>query len=444
MPPLTQYARNGDFHIAYQTIGEGPIDLVLVDQWFSNVEAQWDFEPLARLLEQLASFSRVIVFDKRGTGVSDPVSVDALPTLEEWIDDLRAVLDAVGSTHTALLSGIGASLMTLLFAATYPKRTSALVMIDPYARVSSAPDYPTGRTLEELRGDLERLRTAWGGYGGLLRFLAPTLLGDRALVEAYGRYERLSASPGAAKAMIGMLYASDVRHVLPTIRAPTLVISRGKGARIPPEQGRYIADRIPGARYLEVPGSENVIWAGDTARLVGEIQEFLTGARRPPEPDRVLSTVLFTDIVDSTKRAVELGDRRWRQVLGAHDAVVRNALATFRGREVKTTGDGFLATFDGPARGVRCAQAIRDAVRPLDIQVRSGLHTGEIELIRDDVGGIAVHIAARISALAGPNEILASNTVKDLVAGSGIVFEDRGVQVLKGVPEEWRIVSVAG
>ena len=443
MRPQTRYARNGTFHIAYQTLGDGPIDLLVVDQWFSNVEAQWDFEPLAALLNQLASFSRVIVVDKRGTGVSDPVSVDALPTLEEWIDDMRAVLDAVGSTRTALLSGIGASLMTLLFAATYPERTSALVLVDPYARVAWAPDYPFGRAADSLRNDLDRLVVAWGDHGGLLRFLAPALLEDRPLVEAYVRYERLSASPGAARAMLAMLYESDVRHVLQAVRVPALVISRGEGARIGPQHGRYIAERVPGARYVEVPGSENVLWAGDTAALIGEIQEFLTGVRRAPQPDRVLSTVLFTDIVDSTRHAAELGDRRWREVLASHDAIVRSALTTFRGHEIKTTGDGFLATFDGPARGVRCAEAIREGMQRLGIEVRSGLHTGEIELLGKDVGGIAVHIAARISALAGPNEIFASSTVKDLVAGSGLRFEDRGIQVLKGLPDEWRIVAVA-
>ena len=301
-----------------------------------------------------------------------------------------------------------------------------------------------GRPAEQLSEDLELLRSVWGTQGGLLNVLAPSLLQDRSLVERYLRYERLSASPGAAKAMIGMLCDSDVRHVLPAIRVPTLVISRGEGARVGPEHGRYIAARIPGARYVEISGSENYIWAGDRDSLVGEIQEFLTGVRSAPEPDRVLSTVLFTDIVDSTRLAAELGDRRWREVLGEHDRVVRNALARFRGREVKTTGDGFLATFDGPARGIRCAQMIRDHMSHLEIDVRSGLHTGEVELIGEDVGGIAVHIAARISALAGPGEVLASSTVKDLVAGSGINFEDRGAHVLKGVPEQWRMVAAVG
>lgn len=442
MPPQTRYARNGSIHIAYQTMGDAPLDLVLVDQWFSNIQAQWEFEPLARLLERLASFSRLIVFDKRGTGVSDPVSIDALPTLEQWIDDMRVVLEAVGSERTALLSGLGASLMAVLFAATYPERTSALVLVDPYARMGAAPDYPRGRPPGQLLDDLERLGRAWGGPGGLLPFLAPNLLHDRELVERYGRYERQAAGPGAAKAMIGMLFESDVRDVLPTIRVPTLVISRTQGPRVPPEHGRYIADRIPGARFIEIAGSENVIWAGDTDSLVGEIQEFLTGVRHTPEPDRVLATVLFTDIVDSTRLAVDLGDRRWREVLGRHDAIVRATLQKFRGREVKTTGDGVLATFDGPARAVRCAQAVREAVRELQVEIRAGVHTGEIELIGNDVGGIAVHIAARILALAGPNEILASSTVKDLVAGSGITFQDRGLQALRGVPDEWRIMAV--
>ena len=334
--------------------------------------------------------------------------------------------------------------MTLLFAAIYPDRTSALVLIDPFARVVEAPDYPLGRPVDQLTKDLERLRSVWGTDGGLMNVLAPTLLHDRALVDSYLRYERQSASPGAARAMIAMLYESDVRHVLSSIRVPALVMSRADGSRVGPEHGRYIAQRIPGARYVEIQGNENYIWAGDTATLIGEIQEFLTGVRPAPDPDRVLSTVLFTDIVDSTKRAAELGDSQWRDVLAKHDAVVRRALATFRGREVKTTGDGFLATFDGPARGVRCAQAIRDEMMPLQIDVRSGLHTGEIELIGDDVGGIAVHIAARVAAMAGPSEVLASSTVRDLVAGSGIVFEDRGIRALRGVPDEWRIVAVAG
>jgi class 3 adenylate cyclase len=421
-------------------VGDGPLDIVLVDQWFSNVDAQWQFPPLARLLAQLASFSRVIVFDKRGTGLSDPVAVDALPTLEEWSDDLRAVLDAVGSERPALISGVGASFMTLVFAATHPTRTSALVLVDPLARMAWAPDYPIGQPLDRLPEDLERLRAGWG-VAGTMGFLAPSLLANHSLAQQYLRYERQSASPGAGKAMIGMLYDSDVRHVLPAIRVPTLVLHHAAGARIGPAHGRYIAERIQGARYVELPGSENYIWAGDADGLVAEIQEFLTGVRPVSDPDRVLATVLFTDLVDSTGRAAELGDARWRAVLAEHHREIRSALERFRGREIKTTGDGFLATFDGPARGVRCAVAIRDAMTSAGIVVRAGLHTGEIELTDDDVAGIAVHIAARICALASPGEVFVSSTVKDLVAGSGLVFEDRGRRQLKGVPDDWAIFA---
>ena len=442
MRPETRYARNGELHIAYQVFGSGPPDLVVVDQWFGNVEAQWDFPPLAAVLERLASFARVITFDKRGTGISDPVGLDALPTLEQWIDDLHSVLDATGSIRPFLLSGIGSSLMTLLYAASTPERTSGLVMVDPYARVSRAPDYPIGSPIAQLEAGLGALESAWGTRGGLLNFLAPRLLGDPALVDAYQRFERHSASPGVAIAMLRMLWQSDVRHVLPAIRVPTLVLARGEGSRIEPAHGRYIADRIAGARFVSVPGTENLIWAGDTEALLGEIQQFVAGTRPAPEPDRVLATVLFTDLVGSTRRAAELGDRAWRSALVEHDRIVRAAIADHRGREIKTTGDGFLATFDGPARAVRCAAAIREGLAAVGLAVRSGLHAGEIELLAGDVGGIAVHIAARVCAIAGADEILASSTVRDLVAGSGIEFEDRGLQALKGIPDEWRIVAV--
>jgi class 3 adenylate cyclase len=440
----TQYARNGDLHIAYQTIGDGPIDVVLVDQWFSNMDAQWEFPPLAHLLTRLASFSRLIVFDKRGTGLSDPVSIDALPTIEEWIDDLRAVLDAVGSTRVALISGIGASFVTLVFAATYPERTSSLVLVDGCARLAWAEDYPWGQHTERLAQDLEFLRAGWGRDGGTMTVLAPALLQDRTLAEQYIRYERQSASPGAARAMIGMLYEVDVRGVLPAIRVPTLVIHHAEATRIAPVHGRYVADRIVGARYVEIPGAYNYTWAGDQVTLLAEIQEFLTGSRPVAEPDRVLATVLITDIVDSTQRAAELGDTRWKALLAEHDQTVRRSLAQFRGREIKTTGDGFLAVFDGPARAVRCALEIRDAMAARGISVRSGVHTGEIELVDADVAGIAVHICARVEALAQPGEVLASSTVKDLVAGSGLVFEPRGAHALKGVPDEWVIYAAIG
>ena len=442
--PETRYARAGDLHVAYQVFGDGPIDLVFVDQWFSNVDAVWDFPPLARLLNQLATFSRVIIFDKRGTGESDPIGVDQLPTIEEWIDDLRAVLDDAGSERTALLSGIGASVMALVFAATYPERASKLVLVDGCARLAWSEDYPWGQPLDRLPADLERIRGGWGIHGGTMTFLAPRLVADRALADALMRYERQSASPGMATAMIGWLYEVDVRHVLSSIRIPTLLLSHADATRIAPVHGRYIAERIEGARFVELPGADNYTWAGDTAPMLREIQEFLTGASPVIEPDRVLATVLFTDIVDSTRLAAELGDARWRDVLAAHDRAIRLALERFRGREIKTTGDGFLATFDGPARAVRAALSIRDTIAAQGFGVRSGLHTGEVELVGDDIAGIAVHIAARISALAGGGEVLTSNTVKDLVTGSGIVFEPRGPYQLKGIADEWLVFAAIG
>ena len=441
MPPQTRYARNGEFHIAYQTVGDGPIDLVVTDHWFSNVDAQWEFPPLANLLTLLASFSRVITFDKRGMGLSDPVSIESLPTIEEWIDDLRAVLDAVGSKRPALLAGIGATFMALVFAATYPARTSALVLVDPTARLAEAEDYPPGLPLAGLPETIERLRANWGVSGGSMNVMAPNLFADRELTQQLIRYERHSASPGAAKAMAGTMWESDVRHVLPAIQVPTLILHHANGPRIPPAHGRYLAERITGARYLEIPGADNYMWAGNTTALVAEIQEFLTGARPVVEPDRVLSTVLFTDIVDSTKRAAELGDARWRELLGLHHRDVREVLQQFRGREVDTAGDGFLATFDGPARAVRCALAVREVLATRGINVRAGLHTGEIELTGDGIAGIAVHIAARICGMAGSGEVLASSTVKDLVAGSGIQFTERGRQHFKGVPDDWLIFA---
>ena len=443
MPPQTRYARSGDAHIAYQTLGDGPRDLVLVDQWFSNVDAAWEFAPLARLMTQLASFSRLIIFDKRGTGLSDPVAIGHLPTIEGWGDDLRAVLDAVGSERAALMSGPGASFVTLVFAATHPARTAALVLVDPYARFARSDDYPIGMPTDHLPQDLERLRASWGVDGGTLAFMAPNLLTDRTIAEPYIRYERQSASPGVAQAMLSSLYETDVRDVLPAIRVPTLVLSHAAGSRINPDHGRYIAKRIPGARFAELAGSENYLWAGDPRVLSAEVEEFLTGVRPVAEPDRVLATVLFTDIVGSTARAAEIGDAAWRRQLAEHDVDVRSALARFRGREVKTTGDGFLATFDGPARAVRCALAIRQSLGGRGIAIRAGLHTGEIEITDQDVAGIAVHIGARICALAGPGEVFVSSTVKDLVVGSGLTFDPRGSHALKGVPDPWAIFAAA-
>jgi class 3 adenylate cyclase len=334
--------------------------------------------------------------------------------------------------------------MALVFAATYPERTSSLVLVDGCARLAWADDYPWGQSVDLIAQDLERLRAVWGRGGGTMMFLAPNLLRDRALATSFIRYERQSAGPGMAKAMIGWLYDVDVRHVLPSIRVPTLLLSHVDGTRVPPVHGRYIAERVPGAQFVELPGADNYIWAGDTGPMLGHIQEFLTGALPIVEPDRVLATVLFTDIVDSTRRAAELGDARWREALAGHDRAIRQVLERFRGREIKTTGDGFLATFDGPARGIRAALAIRDVLAEQGFAVRSGLHTGEVELAGADIAGIAVHIAARISALAGAGEVLTSNTVKDLVTGSGIVFEPRGARTLKGIDDAWQIFAAVG
>jgi class 3 adenylate cyclase len=442
-PPETRYARSGDVHIGYQVVGGGPFDLVLLDQWFSNVDALWDLAPLARFVERLASFARVILLDKRGTGISDPVPLGGLPTLEEWMDDIRAVLDEVGSERAALVSGAGASYLTLLFAATYPGRTSALVLIDGYARLTGTDDYFPERPRAMEPAAVESIRAAWG-HGGMLRAFAPAEYRDPALVRSFARYERLAASPAAAFAIGSVLYESDVRHALPAIRAPTLVITHAQSARTAPALSMYLAKQIAGARHLELPGSESFIWAGDQARMVAELQEFLTGARPAPETERVLATVLFTDIVGSTERARSLGDRAWRELLDRHYAIARQHLERFRGRQIVTTGDGLLATFDGPARAIRCAQAIVADVRELGLELRAGLHTGEIELDGADVRGIAVHIGARIAALADAGQVLVSSTVKDLVVGSGIEFDDLGIQRLKGVPDEWHLYAVRG
>jgi len=441
LQPETRYATVGDVHIGYQVVGDGPIDVVLVDQWFSNVIALWKLAPLARFVERLATFSRVILLDKRGTGISDPVPLGGLPTLDEWMDDIRTVLDAVGSERTVLLSGAGASYLTILFAATYPERASALILVDGYARITSAPGYLPGLPLRFPDADAERIRVGWG-HGTLLQMLAPDEAGDLAVRTSYSEYEALSASPGVAVAMIRMLYESDVRHVLPAVRVPTLVISHAGSARIPPALSRYMAEHIPSAKSIELSGTANLIWAGDQDAVLGEVEEFVTGIRPQPEPDRVLATVLFTDIVGSTEWAAKLGDRRWRNLLEAHHQLVRAELTRWRGREIDTTGDGFFATFDGPARAIRCALAIATAVRGLGIEVRAGLHTGEVELMGDQVGGIAVHIGARVMSFAGAGEVIVSSTVKDLVAGSGVEFDDRGVQALKGVPGEWRLLAV--
>jgi class 3 adenylate cyclase len=441
MEGRTRYAKSGDLHIAYRTLGNGPIDLVLVEQWFSNVEMASDVAPIARFHGRLGAFSRLITFDKRGVGLSDPVPMAALPPIEDWMDDLRAVMDAVGSERAAVIASMAGGFMACVFAATYPERTTALVLVDAFARFVRGDGYDVGPDPDSTDDRLRAIQSGWG-EGTMLDLFAPELADDAAIRSAWGRFERHSVSPGTALAMVRMIAATDVRSVLPAIRVPTLVISRTQSP-VAPEHGQYLADHIPRARFVAVEGRSSLIWAGDQDVVVGEIQHFLTGVRPDRDLDRALATMMFTDIVGSTDLAASVGDARWRAILAEHNRVVREQLERFRGREVKTTGDGFLAAFDGPARAIHCAKAISAAVHEVGVDVRAGLHTGEVELMDGDLGGIAVHIAARVSAQARAREVLVSSTVKDLVVGSGIEFEDRGTHALKGVPGEWRLFAVA-
>jgi class 3 adenylate cyclase len=442
MAPETRYALSGDVHIAYQVVGDGPIDLVYVPAWISQVEHYWEEPSVAHYFNRIASFSRLILFDRRGSGLSDPVL--GAPTLEEQMDDVVAVMDAAGSERAAVFAQLEGGAMAALFAATHPERTSALVLYEAMARMSWAPDYDWATPREQREAYIDSGALESWGDGSRILDLAPKSAANPRLRDWFARLERLSASPGTAAALMRMNGQVDVRPVLQSIQAPTLVVHRSEEKFIDIRHSRYLADHIPGARYLEIPGEEAVSFGRDADALLEEIEEFLTGARSMPDAERILATVMFSDIVDSTRRAAELGDRRWRDLLESVEGSVVRALQRYRGRAVKTMGDGFLATFDGPARGIRCATAIRDAAREqFGLQVRSGLHTGEIEVIGNDVGGIAVHIGARVGAIAGPGEVLVSGTVKDLVAGSGIVFEDRGERELKGVPGEWRLWAVA-
>jgi pimeloyl-ACP methyl ester carboxylesterase len=438
MPPETRYAKSGDVNIAYQVVGDGPFDLVYVPGWVSNIELVWEKPKPARFLERLASFSRLILFDKRGTGMSDRVSTDRLPTLEQRMDDVRAVLDAVGSKNAALLGHSEGGSMSVLFAATYPERSRALVLVGAFAKRIRTDDYPWAPSFEERLATIEEVERDWG-TGLDITDYAPHE--DPVLLEWYSTCLRRSASPGAAAALLRMNSQIDTRHILPTIRVPTLVLTRTGDRDVTVDEGRWLASQVRDARFVELPGDEHLLWAGDQDALLAEIEQFLTGTRSTPDYDRVLSTVLFTDIVGSTERARELGDRGWHDVLDEHHARVRGVLERYRGREVDTAGDGFFASFDGPARAIRAACAIREGVQPLGIEIRAGLHTGECELMRDKIGGIAVHTGARVAAAADPGEVLVSSTVKDLVAGSGIVFADRGERELKGVGS-WRLYSV--
>lgn len=441
MRPVTRYAKSGDVNIAYQVVGEGPRDLVYVMGWVSHLELFWEEPAVARFMNRLATFSRLILFDKRGTGLSDRVPMDQLPTLEQRMDDVRAVMDAAGSTRAVLFGVSEGGPMTALFAATYPERTAALIIYGSYAKRIWDPEYPWAPTPEGRQKFYDAIEHEWGRSEVDMATIAPSAMADPRAREWLARYFRMSASPGAALALAKMNTQVDIRQILPSIRVPTLLMHRTGDLDIDVGGARWMAGEIPGAKYVELPGNDHIPWYGDQDVLLDEIEEFLTGMRHGPEPDRMLATVVFTDIVGSTERAAAVGDRRWRELLEAHHGIIRREIERYRGREINTAGDGFLAVFDGPARAVRCAAASAGAVQGLGLQIRAGVHTGEVEMMGANIGGIAVHIGARVAALAQPGEVLVSSTVKDLVAGSGIEFEDRGTHGLKGVPGEWRVFA---
>lgn len=441
MRPQTRYARSGDVSIAYQVIGDGPFDLVLVPGWISNVDFAWEDPAYGEWIDRLAAFSRVIVFDKRGTGLSDRDVGDS--TLEERMDDLRAVLAAADSERAAVFGFSEGGALSMLFAATYPERVPALVLYGTFAYAAVAPDYAAGAAIVEAFAAIRRALDAWG-EGATLELMAPRLCHDARSRAFMGRYERMCVSPRAGATHLRWIGEIDVRPVARALRVPTLVLHRADDRLITVEAGRALARDIPGARWVELPGDAHPPWIGDSAALAAEVQAFLTGTRPAPSATgRVLATVLFTDIVGSTERLVALGDRAWRDLLDRHHALVRGEIARHRGREAGTTGDGFLATFDGPARAIHCAVGIREAVRRLGIDVRAGIHIGECERVDDTITGVAVHTGARVMAAAAPGEILVSNSVRDLVAGSGLEFIDRGSHRLKGLPGEWQLLAVA-
>jgi class 3 adenylate cyclase/pimeloyl-ACP methyl ester carboxylesterase len=434
----TRYARNGDLRVAYRASREGPRDIVFVPNWFTCCEVFPELPSMQGWVDAMTSLGRLIFFDQPGTAASDPVTPGALPTLEQWADSITAVLDDLESREAVLLASDGGSATAALFAATHPSRTTALVVLEGYA------DPMAQRTDGIDREETHAALVAMWGTGEMQHVLNPDMPWNEEIRATWARMERLAASPGTVSLVMPLMAEVNVRALLPTIRVATLVLHHTDDSLIPPEWGKYIADHIPAAKYVELPGRNMYHFVEPGWRpSFQEISEFLTGHRADVADDRVLATVLFTDIVDSTRRAAEIGDRDWHALLDAHDAVVRAQLARFRGRELNTSGDGFLAMFDGPQRAIRCAMAIREAVRSLGIEVRAGLHTGECEVRGDDISGIGVHIGARVSALAGPNDVLVSSTLRDLVIGSGLEFEDRGAHQLKGVPGEWHLFAVA-
>ncbi len=437
--PETQYTKSGRVHIAYQVLGDGPFDLVFVPGLVNHLDLMWEDPRASRFFGGLASFSRLILFDKRGTGLSDRDIGRA--GIEERMDDVRAVMDAADSGEAALFGYSEGGPMSVLFAATFPDRVKALVLAATFAKFTQTSDYPSGLPASSALAIGGLIEERWG-TGDMTGFFAPGLTGLDRAVASVARWERMSGSPSSVQAILRFIQEIDVRPVLSSVQVPTLVVQRSGDRIVPPTQGRYLAEHIPNARYVEQEGDAHILWLGDLDGLLGEVEEFLTGARSGSDADRVLATVLFTDIVGSTDKATELGDRHWRQRLDQYDALVSRQLERFRGRQVNTTGDGTVAQFDGPARAVRCASAIEEAVQGLDLDIRAGVHTGEVEMRGDDMTGIAVHTAARVQALANPGEVLVSSTVKDLVAGSGLDFQDRGEHELKGVPGTWRLFAL--
>lgn len=438
--PETRYARSGDVSIAYSVSGEGALDIVAVSNWTSHVEETWAFPSFGRFVHRLGTLGRVILFDLPGCGLSDPVSLEELPTLEQWMDHMRVVLDAAGSERAVLFGTGAAAGVAIPFAATHPDRVAALVLHDGFARIHAGDGYAIGAPESQRDAGLRWWMKRWGS-ARQLEVTGPALVGDPYEVEHMARFERYSASPGVARVFFRMISEIDVREILPAVRVPTLVLHRRGDRWVSPDHGRFVADGIPGARYVELEGDAHYPFHGDMSAVLGEVSAFLDALPEREEAERMLATILITDIAASTRRAAAVGDERWRALLDRHDAAVREQLERFRGREIRSTGDGFMATFDGAERAVRCAAAIRDALRALSLDVRAGLHSGEIELRGGGVDGLAVHIAARVADAAEPGQVLVSQTVKDLTVGARLQFEDRGTHAFKGVPGEWQTYS---
>ena len=439
--PETRFARAGDLSIAYQVVGDGDVDVILVPQWLSNIEQYWEHPAASYFLRRIASFSRLIMFDKRGTGLSD--SGPPTQPLEERMDDVLAVMDAVGSERAVMFGPSEGGPMAALFAATYPERCISLILYGTLARWLEAPDYPEGRSPELVNAYGQVWIQGWGS-GKSLNVLAPSLARDDKFRQWWGKFERHSVRPSMVQPIFDTINATDIRAVLPAIRVPTLIVHRRDDRLVDVGNGRYLASHVSGARYVELAGQDHIFFAGDSDGLLDEIEEFVTGSRGTHDPDRILATVMFTDIVRSTEHAARLGDRRWHELIADHDRLMQSQIAVYRGRTIRSTGDGVFAAFDGPARAIRCALAVVHASHALDVDIRAGLHTGECQLSGDDLAGVTVHIGARIADLAEPSQVLVSGTVRDLVVGSNIAFQYRGVQSLAGVPGEWRLFTVAG